>query len=389
MLYQLIDWQRQGLDLWLANAAQWAKFPGFPSAAAASIELIQRTTSAFDSNDLPLEVAIARDLKKPVSIAVVQQTPFCRLVRVHGNKSDRSSLLIAPHSGYATSVLSELIVALLGYGDVYVTDWIDARHIPADHGPFGLTEQVNICLDALSILPNGPNLVAFSQSGFPALATAAIAKQEQAAIRSLILLGAPIDGSNTFEHWRPLLDTIDNYGIDATDWARVPLRFAGHGRPVVPSVLQLLTFVSANPKAYVDVQSGLWFEQLTGEQSGYERMHADVHRLIDVPAELHQDMLAVIRDGARAGLEILRSRGIDIDLEALSDVPLCSIEAADDELVGQNATHAAHALTRSHSLHQDVLKTVTGAAHQDLFTGPIFRAKTATILSDFLVGATI
>ena len=53
-------------------------------------------------------------------------------------------LLIAPYSGYAAAAAVGLVLALLRSGEVWVTDWVDARLVPAAAGGFGLADQLRL-----------------------------------------------------------------------------------------------------------------------------------------------------------------------------------------------------------------------------------------------------
>ena len=66
----------------------------------------------------------------------------------------------------------------------------------------------------------------------------------------------------------------------------------GAGRRVYPALFQLLAYGMASPGLYAEVQQGLLREIAAGQAGAYDRQHADLHSLLDVPGELFVDMLA-------------------------------------------------------------------------------------------------
>src|SRR5690348_17655644 len=82
-------------------------------------------------------------------IAVIERvaldTPFCQLKRfkrfsddpttVETMKTDPVVLVVAPLSGHHATLLRDTVRTLLREHKVYVTDWVDARMVPAAAGP--------------------------------------------------------------------------------------------------------------------------------------------------------------------------------------------------------------------------------------------------------------
>jgi poly-beta-hydroxyalkanoate depolymerase len=145
-------------------------------------------------------------------------------------------------------------------------------------------------------------------------------------------------------------------------------------------VLQLWAYSLVSPQLYAEVQGGLLRELAAGEIGDYERLHADMHSLADVPAELFLDMMDWTRatDAWKGGGPVIA--GNEIDAKRLRDVPVLTLESEQDELVGQGQTHA---LTRRLRLRRAHAATLPRARHHDLFTGPGFAAFVAPLLRRF------
>ncbi len=92
-------------------------------------------------------------------VAVQEQValnkPFCRLLRfkrftddlpaLEVMKSQPTVLIVAPLSGHHSTLLRETVRAMLANHKVYITDWTDARMVPASDGPFHLTTMSAMC----------------------------------------------------------------------------------------------------------------------------------------------------------------------------------------------------------------------------------------------------
>ncbi len=389
MLTAFADWQRAGLRSWLTlSRAAWTPFAG-PLTAFADLALINLGVGEPIERDL--RAAVERDAGRPVVAATLQDHPFAavRALRLEGARADRRILLAAPYSGYATTVLSGLIAALIGDAEVIVTDWRDARLVPVAAGPIDLAAQT--CLLERLMREAGPasHVVALSQAAVPALlATAALAAAAPgAAPASLSLLGGPIDPRINRTPANHLLLSIRPDALEASWFRTVDAHHAGAGRRVLPSLHHFLLFATAHPEPYLNAQLGAFLELAGAQGTGCLRSLEDLHALIDVPAEL---VLQVLRDvfhapvlfdgGFRLGRRPVRP-------DAIESTALLTVEAAADALVGPGQTHAAHALTPVLADARRARLTLPGAAHYDLFTGPVMTAQVAPALRSFMIAS--
>ncbi len=386
MLTALADWQRASLRPWLTlSRVAWTPFAG-PLTAFTDLALINLGVGEPAERDL--RAAVERDAGQPVVAAMLEDHPFAavRALHLEGVRADRRILLAAPYSGYATTVLSGLIAALIGDAEVIVTDWRDARLVPVAAGSMDLAGQIDLLERLMRAAGPASHVVALSQAAVPALlATAALAAAAPgAAPASLSLLGGPIDPrANPTPANHLLLGALPD-ALEATWFRTVDQRYPGAGRVVLPSLHHLLLFALAHPEPYLNAQFGALFELAGGEGSGLLRSLDDLHALIDVPAEL---VLQVLRDvfhtpvlfdgGFRLGSRWL-------DPEAITESALLTIEAANDALVGRGQTHAAHGLTSALPDARRGRLTLAGAAHYDLFTGPVMTGQVAPALRGFM-----
>lgn len=384
MLYPWLDWQRSLLAAWLEAGRVASSATPLERLLGPPRELAARTLAAGEVSRRPLEEVVCHDAPFPVKGEAIAETPFVRLAHFHrpGRGQNRRFLLLAPHSGYATAVLSPLAVTLAALGEVIVTDWVDARLAPLAAGPFGLDSQIAVAMDAAMALGGPAHLVALSQSGPVALALAAalVAEAPELTPASLAFLGCQLDPRAAHTPLQQMLSAWPRELLAQQLTTTVGPGYPGVGRRVYPAVLQLLAYSLASPQLYAEVQHGLYCELAAGVAGLYARQHADIHSLLDVPGELFSDMLGWILGEAGWQGDAPVIAGRPRDLSGLRPIPLLTVEGAEDELVGAGQTHALARRLRRPRAHA---VTLPGGRHHDLFTGPGFLGATAPVLRRF------
>ncbi|NMW25550.1 polyhydroxyalkanoate depolymerase, partial [Rhodanobacter denitrificans] len=162
MLYQIHEWQRAFLGP-LSHFAQasarmlndtsspFAQMPGVQRMAA-GYELAHRLGKDYEKPEFGIHVATAHEHEIAVIERVALAKPFCQLKRFKRFSDDQSTiekmkndpvvLVVAPLSGHHATLLRDTVRTLLRDHKVYITDWVDARMVPAAAGPFGLDDYV-------------------------------------------------------------------------------------------------------------------------------------------------------------------------------------------------------------------------------------------------------
>lgn len=383
MLYPWLDWQRAGLEAWLATARLAATATPLAPVLDPSHELLARTLAAGAVADYPLEQAVARDAPFPVTAEEILRTPFLRLVRLRGPATGRRLVMLAPHSGYASVITSPLLTALVALGEVVVTDWTDARLVPLAAGPFGLANQVATAIEAAAAHDGPAHLVALSQSGPALLAAACVLATGPARLRpaSLAFLGCQLAPEIARTPLQQSLAAWPRRSLAGCLTATVTVGQPGAGRLAYPALFQLLAYSMASPGLYGEIQLGLLREIAGGRSGDYDRQHLDLHSLLDVPAELFLDMLDWTTNGRLGTSGTLALADQHHDLAALRGTPILTIEAGKDGLVGPGQTHVLAGI-----LPGVRTETLDGAQHHELFTGADFARALPPLLRRFHAG---
>ncbi len=162
-------------------------------------------------------------------------------------------LVVAPLSGHFATLLRGTVEVLLRDHDVYITDWANARDVPASEGAFGFDDYIDYTIRFSRRSGRGRTSLAVCQPCVPTLAAVAIMAEDgnPAQPRTMTLMGGPIDT-------RVAPTTVNNLATaHPTSWfeerliSRVPPRFGGHGRRVYPGFLQLTAFMSMNRDRHI------------------------------------------------------------------------------------------------------------------------------------------
>ena len=160
LLSPVVTLARAGADMFSAPGSWLARLPG-ANRVAAAYELLYRVGKDYEKPAWDIhEVNIGRRLdgiEVPVVEQLVLARPFCQLLHFERHSDDASVvaelkrdpvvLVVAPLSGHHATLLRDTVRTLLSDHDVYVTDWIDARMVPAAEGPFTLDDYVGYVRD--------------------------------------------------------------------------------------------------------------------------------------------------------------------------------------------------------------------------------------------------
>jgi poly(3-hydroxybutyrate) depolymerase len=388
MWYALVEQQRQWLRACRA-AAQYARdacdaWPALPLVRGASSCYADLFEPLLGLADKPPPFAIdsiALDGRCiEVRERVVAHTPFCDLRAFSRTGAECAVLLCAPLAGHASVMLRETVEALLADGDVYITDWINARDVPLAAGRFGLDEYVAMLgalIDGLARQGRPLHVVAVCQSTFPALGALALrAQRGLAPPASVTLIGGPIDarrnpstlGMAAASH---SLDWCHRHLIDA-----VPAGFAGHGRQVFPTYLQQAEIAIVYPHRYMSLIDR--YAQATssgdaGALAATRRAMAEYTALLDMPAEYFLDTVDIVFQRALLANREWRVGGTLVEPAALRDVALLTVEGTRDAVTGAGQTHAALDLCNGVAPDARHRLDVEGCDHYGLFTDERWR----------------
>jgi poly(3-hydroxybutyrate) depolymerase len=398
LLYDLQEWNRAlfapavqlaeaGAHLFSAPGSWLSYLPG-ASRVAAGYELLYRLGKSYGKPSFGID-EVKVDGK---TVSVLEQTvlrkPFCQLLRFARGSDDASVaeklkrqpvvLVVAPLSGHHATLLRDTVATLLPDHDVYVADWVDARMVPLDRGPFTLADYVGYIREFIEhVGAERLHVVAVSQASVPVLAATALrAAAGEPGPRSLILVGGPIDARrsptavNDFTAHRPP-GWFESHVLFA-----VPPTYPGWGRVVYPGFLQHAGFMALNPVRHFNSHRDFYLHLVEGDLDGAEqhrRFYDEYNAVLDLPGEYYLDCIRIVFQEHLLPRGLWYVGGQRVAPEVIADAALLTIEGERDDISGVGQTRAAHDLCRQIPDERKRHLEVEGAGHYGIFSGHRWR----------------
>ena len=405
LLSPVVQLARAGAYLFSAQDSWFSHLPG-ANRVAAGYELLYRLGKDYEKPAWGIdEVDIGRTVDG-IKVQVVEQVavarPFCRLIHFE-RRSDRDSvvdamkddpvvLVVAPLSGHHATLLRDTVRTLLAAHDVYVTDWIDARMVPAADGPFTLDDYVGYMREFMRALgAERVHVIAVCQPAVPVLAaTALMASAGEAEPRSMTLMGGSIDARRSRT---PVTDFAGSHSLRwfATNVIHeVPVQYAGHGRRVYPGFLQHAGFMAMNPLRHFNSHWDFYMHLVDGdlgEAEEHRRFYDEYNAVLDMPGEYYLDCIRIVFHEHLLPRGLWTIGGVRVEPEAITRAALLTIEGDRDDISGIDQTRAAQDLCRGIPAARKTHLTIEGAGHYGIFSGRRWRSSVYPPLRDFIATA--
>ncbi|CAN5922692.1 polyhydroxyalkanoate depolymerase [soil metagenome] len=403
MLYPLHDLQRSLLAPLAAIAERTAEVltdrtRGPLPLVRANLALFNRLARPYERTPFGISEVTAHGHAVAVNEETLVTRPFCRLLRFARHASDPTTaaalagdpriLVCAPLSGHHPTLLRDTIATLLVDHDVYLTDWTDAREVPAGAGPFHLDDYVAYIQDFIRHLgATELNVLAVCQPTVPVLAAGSLmAARGEPTPRTLILMGGPVDARinptavNVFA-------TEKSYAwFEQNMIHRVPGNHPGAGRAVYPGFIQLTAFVMMNPSRHLDAYRNYWFDQLRGGDAvrTHEKFYNEYNAVLDMDAAYYLDTVRTVFQEfslARGTWEVAGER---VRPASITATALYTIEGALDDISGPGQTSAAHALCAGIPERRKRHLVAADCGHYGLFSGHRWRETIYPTVREFV-----
>lgn len=293
--------------------------------------------------------------------------------------SKRFRLLVcAPLAGHHAVMLREVVQSLQHI--VYVTDWSNARNVPVTDGSFHLDDYVVHVQRFIRQIDVSPlHVLAICQATVPALgAIALLASRDEKTPTSLTLIGGPIDARRSPTAIGRLASSHSIQGFDAIWFTQCRIPYAGAGRQVCPSFLQLSGLAAAQASPLWGLCEGYWADLARGEA---ERANVhwqallDYSAVLDLAAEFDVDTVRTVFQEFQIAFGAWQVRGQAVRPQDIRSTALLTIEGKLDDISGRGQTHAAHDLCRGLASRHKRLVTIDDCTHYDFFRGPTWRTE--------------
>lgn len=318
----------------------------------------------------------------------VAQFPFCALVRFA--RADGTHLpkilIVAPLSCHFPILLRDLVLGLLPDFQVFVTDWVNARHVPAARGPFGLAQNISCIVACMRLLGPDCNAVALCQAGVPTLVSTAYVAEcgDRYPVRRLVLVGAPIDAMANPTRVSRLIRSRPLSWYESNVIMEVPAGDKGCGRPVYPGSLQLMGLWSYLARHIS--QGGELLGKLISDDGAdplrfpFFDLYSSV---MDIPAEVFIDIIRHVHHERTLAAGSFPFGNGAVSLGAVA-TPLMTVEGEFDDIAAPGQTRAAHELCTGVAADDRRTLVVPGSGHFSLFHGTLLRRAVLPELRRFL-----
>lgn len=401
LLGPAIDFAKVGAEMFSTPTSWLAWLPG-ASHVAAGYELLYRIGKSYEKPLFGIDSVEAHGTRVGVVEQTVATKPFCRLQRFQRTSDDPvvrarldedpTVLLVAPLSGHHATLLRDTVRALLGAHNVYVTDWMDARLVPVEAGPFTLGDYVGYVQGFMRRLgPERLHVIAVCQPAVPVLAaTALMASRGEPLPRSLTLMGGSIDARRTPTQVNQFANRYPLAWFDNNLIHEVPAPYPGQGRRVYPGFLQHAGFMALNPVRHMRSHWDFFQHLVKGDLASadeHRRFYDEYNAVLDMPGEYYLDCIRIVFQEHLLPRGLWFVGGERVAPEAIAGVALLTIEGQLDDISGLGQTQAAHELCTgiSDELKRHIVVDKTG--HYGIFSGRKWRELVYPQVRDFIAAA--
>ena len=377
-------------------------WPGAPAFSAAC-ELAYRIGKDYEKPRFDIQAVSENGRPVPVVEQTVWSSPFCRLLRfkryadraegVDGLRDDPAVLVVAPLSGHHATLLRDTVQTLLEDHKVYITDWVDARMVAAEHGKFDLDDYVAVVEQCIRhIGARHLHVMAVCQPVVPVLAAVALmSARDEEVPASMILMGGPVDARQSPTAVNGLAARHPYEWFEQNLIHRVPVGYPGAGRLVYPGFLQHMGFVAMNPERHFLSHWDFFEDLVQGDRddaAAHRRFYDEYNAVLDMPAEYYLQTISTVFQQFLLPRGEWVIKGERVDPSLITNTALMTIEGEMDDIAGQGQTRAAHALCSRLGAQDKVHFLAPGAGHYGLFSGRRWRSEIYPKVRDFIASKT-
>jgi poly(3-hydroxybutyrate) depolymerase len=359
--------------------------------AVAAMSLFSRTRLSHERPDFGIDRVSIDGAEIAVSEEAVAVHPFCRLVhfRKVAALDQPKLLMVAPLSGHFATLLRGTIATALPDHDVYLTDWVNARNVPVQHGRFGLDDEIELIIDFIHRLGPGVHVMAVCQPSVPVLAAVSLmaACGDPCQPRSMVLMGGPIDPDANPTEVNRFAGSHSLCWFEHMVITTVPARYPGAFRRVYPGFLQLAGFLSMNPDRHIDAHWRM-FRQLAagdgGSAAATRAFYDEYSTVMDLPADFYLETMDRVFQRQDLAHGRFRVRGLPVDPGAIEETALMTVEGERDDICAPGQTVAAHDLCRNLAPAKKTHHLQLNVGHYGVFHGRRWQNEIYPKVRDFI-----
>jgi len=395
-LNPLIQWAEASAKLFTNPVSPLAHTP-FAQRIAAGYELMYRLGKDYEKPEFGIDSTVIGDKTVNIIEEAALRKPFCTLLHFRKDMKERelaalnqpTVLLVAPLSGHHATLLRDTVRALLPQHDVYITDWVDARMVPAEHGPFHLHDYVYYVRDFIRKLGPDVHVISVCQPTVPVLAAISLmaSDNDPKLPKTMTMMGGPIDPRKSPTQVNDLATKKPFSWFEDKLIYSVPANYPGFGRKVYPGFLQHAGFIAMNPGRHAQSHWDFYMHLRTGDQESAEehrKFYDEYNAVLDMPAEYYLETIRTVFQEFRLPKGTWEIEGKLVRPQDIRNVALFTIEGELDDISGEGQTQAAHDLCSGIPKARKQHFTVPKAGHYGIFSGRRWREIVAPKIAEFI-----
>jgi poly(3-hydroxybutyrate) depolymerase len=367
--------------------------------AAAASDLFETVTRRYRKPDWDLPHTVVNAIEVAVTPKSAWASPWCSMLHferdadalkaARGERTDPTVLIVAPMSGHYATLLRSTVEAFLPEHEVYITDWADARMVPAMAGRFDLGDYIDHVMTMVRALGPETHVVAVCQPGPAVLAAVALmaAEEDPCTPATMTFMGSPIDARKSPTAPNKLAESRDIEWFQKNMIHTVPMLYPGAFRRVYPGFLQLASFMGMNLSRHVDAHYA-YFQNLVKGDGDDAQKHRDFYdeylAVMDLTEEFYIQTLVEVFQKYTLANGTMMHRGVRVDPSAITKTALLTVEGENDDISGIGQTQAAHDICANipEAMRRDYIQP--GVGHYGVFSGRRFASEIYPRMRDFM-----
>jgi poly(3-hydroxybutyrate) depolymerase len=396
LLSPMVQWAEASAKLFSNPVSPLAHTP-FSQRIAAGYELMYRLGKDYEKPEFDIKSVEVEGKTVTVFERIEETRPFCRLIhfkkdlsgKQFANFKQSKVLLVAPLSGHHSTLLRDTVKSLLSHHDVFITDWTDARMVPASEGPFHLHDYVYYVQDFIRHLGPDVHVISVCQPTVPVLAAISLmaTAKDPKLPKSMTMMGGPIDPRKSPTQVNNLATEKPYSWFENKVIYAVPANYPGFGRKVYPGFLQHAGFVAMNPNRHAQSHWDFFMHLYEGDTESAEehrKFYDEYNAVLDMPAEYYLETIKTVFqdfDLPRGTWEI---EGKLVRPQDIKNVALFTIEGELDDISGLGQTQAAQDLCSAIPKAKKQHFTAPKCGHYGIFSGRRWREIISPKITEFI-----
>ncbi len=402
MLYSAHEMQKS----WLSGAsylaqmqADWLKHPANPvsymmggTQVASALEVFAHAAESRGKPDFDLKTTSVDGTAFTVEEQIECRKTFGQLKHfVHaGAKGAPKLLIVAPMSGHYATLLRGTVERMLPGHDVWITDWRDAREVPASDGTFDLDDYVDYLQEFLEHIGPNTHMLAVCQPSVPCYAAACLMSADKHPCRpkTLTMMGGPIDTREAPTAVNTLSTTRPHSWFQQNAICTVPANYRGAGRKVYPGFLQLTGFMTMNLGSHMNSHWEMFKHLVAGDGDSADAtkdFYDEYRSVCDMTAEFYLQTVDVVFQRHLLPKGEYMHRGRKVDPAAITDIALLAVEGERDDISGIGQTKAALTVATGLADAMKQYHLAPEVGHYGIFNGSKWRDKIAPVVESWIL----